>query len=138
MTARAGLEELAGRFHAAYNEHAVQAAAALYAEHGRHVDVPQAHVATGVAAIRDGLARFLGWFPDAHWEPSRPIAGDGVVTVAYRLSGTLQSRLGPFEPRGQRLDLAGVHVLVAPEGAIVESVDVWHRPTLEAQLGGAP
>jgi predicted ester cyclase len=135
MSAAAGLDALAERFHAAYNAHDPAAAAALYAQAGRHVDVPQDHVAAGAEAIAQGLARFLSWFPDAHWAPGRRIVGDGVVTVPYRLTGTLEQRLGPFEPRGQRLDLAGVHVLVAPAGSIVESLDHWDRPTLERQLG---
>jgi predicted ester cyclase len=134
MSGAAALDALAERFHAAYNAHDAAAAAGLYAPAGRHVDVPQNHVAAGAEAIEQGLARFLSWFPDAHWAPGGRIVGDGVVTVPYRLTGTLSQRLGPYEPRGQRLDLVGVHVLVAPGGAIVESLDHWDRATLERQL----
>jgi predicted ester cyclase len=131
----AGLGALAERFHAAYNAHDAGAAARLYAPGGRHVDVPQEHVAAGADAIEQGLAHFLAAFPDARWEPGRPIVGDGVVTIPYRLTGTLRQRLGPFVPQGQRVDLAGVHVLVAPGGAITESLDHWDRATLARQLG---
>jgi maleamate amidohydrolase len=132
----AGLATLAGRFHEAYNAHDAAAAAALYAPRGRHVDVPMNSVSAGPEAIEQGLAHFLRCFADARWTPSAPIVGDGVVTIPYRLTGTLAERLGPFEPRGQQLDLAGVHVLVAPSGAIIESLDHWDRATLERQLAG--
>jgi hypothetical protein len=94
------------------------------------------HVAAGAEAVEQGLAHFLRCFSDARWAPEPPIVGAGVVTIPYRLTGTLQERLGPFEPRGQQLDLHGVHVLVAPDGSIAESLDHWDRATLQRQLTG--
>ena len=63
----------------------------------------------------------------------RVTGGDGAA-VAYLLTGTLQGRLGPFEPAGQRLELRGVHVLKAKAGAIDLCEDYWDAGTFGRQM----
>jgi steroid delta-isomerase-like uncharacterized protein len=121
-------------FYDAYNRGAVDDAATLYADDASHTEVAQGRVAEGRDAIATGLRHFLASFPDAHWESERRIVNGGDAAVAYRLTGTLQSRLGPFEPAGQRLDLRGVHLFRFGDGRIAATEDYWDSGTLGRQL----
>jgi predicted ester cyclase len=127
-------EALARALHAAYNAHDPEAAAALYAADGRHVEIATGGGRSGPAAIGAGLAGLLAAFPDAHWEAAAFIASGDLVAVPYLLTGTLQAPFGPFEPVGQRLALAGVHVVHARDGAIAVCDDYWDAGTFSRQL----
>jgi predicted ester cyclase len=127
-------ERLARALHAAYNAHDAGAAAALYAAEGRHVEIATGGARSGPAAIAAGLAGLLAAFPDAHWEAAAFIASGDRVAVPYLLTGTLQTPFGPFEPAGQQLALAGVHVVRAGDGAIVACDDYWDAGTFGRQM----
>jgi len=118
----------------AYNRGDAAAAAALYSESGRHREVAQDRERAGRQAVEDGLAHFLASIPDAHWHAERRIADANAVAIAYRLTGTLQRQMGPFEPKGQQLDLRGVHVLEVENGEIVRCDDYWDAATFGKQL----
>ncbi len=128
------IEELVDSLYAAYNRHDPAAAAALYAPDGRHVEIAQGSERTGPDAIREGLEHFLRAFPDVRWEERLRIASGERAAVAYVLTGTLQGRLGPFEPSGQRLELRGVHVVAASAGAIALCEDYWDAGTFGRQM----
>lgn len=102
-----GALQLAQELHRAYNAHAPDEAAALYAPSAVHTEVARNHRAQGPDEIQQGLARFLALFPDAHWEALGEIDRGGMAAVPYRLTGTLQAPMGPIRARGQRLDLRG-------------------------------
>jgi steroid delta-isomerase-like uncharacterized protein len=121
---------------AAYNGGAARDAARLYDAAGMHEDVAQGRRATGPEAIGDGLARFLGCFPDAHWAVDSVLTETDGAAAVYRLTGTLSADLGPFQASGQALDLAGVLVLTVRAGRITSSRDFWDAATLGRQLGG--
>jgi predicted ester cyclase len=127
-------ERLARALHAAYNAHDAGAAATLYAADGRHVEIATGGGKSGRVAIAAGLAGLLEAFPDAHWAASAFIASGDLVAVPYLLTGTLQAPFGPFEPAGQRLELAGVHVVHARDGAIAVCDDYWDAGTFGRQL----
>jgi steroid delta-isomerase-like uncharacterized protein len=127
----------AAAFLAAYNGHDADAAAALYAPDGRHVEVAQGQTREGRAAIHAGLGDFLASFPDAHWEPDAVIAADDGVAIPYVLTGSLQAPLGPFAAQGQRVEFRGVHVLRVSDGEIVESCDYWDSGTFGRQMRAA-
>lgn len=131
MTAAA---ELAGELYAAYDARDAAAAGALYAPDGRHVEIATAGERVGPEAIRDGLAGFLEAFPDARWERRALIADGDRAAIRYVLTGTLRARLGPFEPAGQRLELAGVHLLQAAGGRIALCEDFWDAATFGRQM----
>lgn len=118
----------------AYNAHEADCAAALYAPAGTHVEVASGRSACGRAEIAFGLHGLLGAFPDAHWELELTIAQDEVVAAPYRLTGTLQTRLGPIQARGQRLDLRGIHVIHLEGGEITSSEDYWDAATFRSQM----
>jgi steroid delta-isomerase-like uncharacterized protein len=124
-------------FYAAYNRGDADAAAALYAPDGRHVETAQGRVATGREDVASGLRHFLESFPDAHWEPERTIVDDDHAAVPYVLTGTLTKRLGPFEPAGQVLELRGVHLFALTGSAIQATEDIWDSGTFARQMRNA-
>lgn len=121
-------------FYEAYNAGDVDAAVALYAPDGRHLEVAQDRAAAGRDEIAAGLGHFLRCFPDARWEVQRSIVGEGEAAVTYVLTGTLQQQLGPFEPAGQALELRGVHVFALADGAIAATEDYWDGGTFGRQM----
>lgn len=123
---------------AAYNDHDTAAASALYAPDGEHHEVAQASVRSGRPALQGSLDAFLRAFPDAHWEIEGAALDSPVSAVAYRLTGVLAAPLGPFEPRGQALDLRGVIVArTDDEGALIRSThDYWDSSTFARQMHG--
>lgn len=125
---------LAERLYAAYNDHDAAAAAALYAADAFHLEIAQGRRAEGPDAIARGLEGFFAAFPDARWTPDRRIASGGEAAVSYVLSGTLRAPLGPFEPRGQVLELRGVHVIGAGAGRIRWSEDYWDAASFGRQM----
>jgi len=127
---------LARALYAAYNEHDAPRAAALYHPEGTHYEMARGTSVEGRTAVANGLAGFLGLFPDACWEPLEVIGGATAVAVPYRLTGTLQAQLGSVAPRGQRLDLRGVHVVRARESSIAATEDYWDGATFNAQMRG--
>ena len=133
-TRAGGADAAATALYAAYNTHDAAAAAALYAPHGRHAEVATGQERTGREGIAEGLDGLLRAFPDAHWQERMRIVAGNRVAVTYVLTGTLSSRLGPFEPAGQRLELRGVHVLeVGPDGIEV-CEDFWDASTFGRQM----
>jgi steroid delta-isomerase-like uncharacterized protein len=126
--------ELARALYRAYNDHEPKRAGALYHPEAFHVEVARGARADGRDAVTRGLARFLRLFPDARWEALSEIHEDGAVAVPYRLTGTLHAPMGPVVPRGQRLDLRGVHVLSTRDGWIMSSEDYWDAMTFQSQM----
>jgi steroid delta-isomerase-like uncharacterized protein len=121
--------------YAAYNAHDATAAALLYANNGQHVDVAIGKPKTGGGTIAEGLEAFLAAFPDAHWAvESTADNEDGRAFGRYVLTGTLQQDMSSFTARGQRLELAGVHVLEYLEGRITKSEDYWDAATFSRQM----
>jgi hypothetical protein len=128
------VEQVVSGLYAAYNAGDADAASALYAPTGRHLEVATGRRGEGPAEIGAGLAGFLRAFPDAHWEERVRVLADGRAAVSYLLTGTLQDRLGPFEPAGQSLELRGVHVLdIGPQG-IEFCEDYWDAATFGRQM----
>ena len=129
---------VAGRLYDAYNRHDPAAVARLYAADGTHEDIAQGGPKTGPDEIAAGLGKFLGWFPDAHWQPQAAILGaDGREAVTYLLTATLQAPMGPVVPRGQKISLRGVHVLDQRDGLIRRSEDYWDAASFQRQLNNS-
>jgi len=86
------LRGIADVLYGAYNRHDAAAVAELYDANGTHEDIALGHSKVGQTAIADGLQKFFGWFPDAHWAPHVQIADPfGSVTITYLLTATLQA-----------------------------------------------
>lgn len=129
------LHGIAESLYAAYNRHDPTAVAALYAADATHEDIAQGRPKTGREAISEGLRKFFGWFPDAHWEPHTQITNpDGRTAVTYLLTATLQAQMGPIPAAGQKISLRGVHVLQLQGGLIRRSEDYWDATTFQKQL----
>jgi hypothetical protein len=125
---------LARRLYEAYNAHRSGDAAALYRNEGCHLEVSSGRVARGPAEIAAGLDGFFALFADARWEPLQEIYAAGAAAVSYRLTGSLGGPLGETQPRGQRLNLRGVHLLRVDGAAIGVSEDYWDQATFRAQM----
>jgi steroid delta-isomerase-like uncharacterized protein len=126
---------IASMLYDAYNRHDPAAVAQLYSADGAHEDIAQGRPKTGRDEIAAGLSKFLGWFPDARWEPQSTILGaDEREAVTYLLTGTLQAQMGPVAPRGQRISLRGAHVLQLRDGLIKRSEDYWDAASFQRQL----
>jgi flavin reductase ActVB len=134
-TDRPRAEQTIAALYDAYNRHDPAAAAALYAPDGTHEDIAQTRRAEGPDAVREGLTKFFTAFPDAGWEAEHIVGTEQHATSTYRLTGTLQGQLGPFQPAGQQLDLRGAHVVQTDEqGRIEFSIDYWDGGALAKQL----
>ena len=118
----------------AYNAGDAAAAASLYAEDGTHVDIAAGKPKSGRAAIAKGLEGFFAAFPDARWTADVLAAADGHAFGRYVLTGSLHQDMWSFEARGQRLELAGVHVIECKDGQIVKSEDYWDAGTFQRQM----
>lgn len=120
----------------AYNEHDARAASALYRPDGKHHEIAHGSVRSGHRALEDSLTAFLRTFPDAHWEIRGAALDTPLAAVSYRLTGVLAAPLGPFEPRGQRLDLRGVMVALAEpnDARIARTEDYWDSATFARQM----
>jgi predicted ester cyclase len=117
------VEALLDSLYDAYNRHRPAEAAALYRAEARHFEIAQGSERAGRQAIRESLERLFEAFPDARWEERERVVSGNRAAVTYLLTGSLQGRLGPFEPVGQRLELRGVHVFRAMDGLSEASED---------------
>jgi len=129
------LHGIADVLYGAYNLHDAVAVAELYHADGTHEDIAMGHSKVGQTAIADGLQKFFGWFPDAHWAPYLQVGGSfGSVTITYLLTATLQAQMGRTIARGQRISLRGAHVLHVRGRLIHSSEDYWDAATFQKQL----
>jgi steroid delta-isomerase-like uncharacterized protein len=126
--------EVAATLYCAYNRHDAASAAALYTADGEHREIAQGRSIEGRAAIEENLRHFLAAFPDARWEMRTRVEGASAVAITYELSGTLRGPLGPLEPRGQELRIAGCHVVALRDGEIALSEDYWDAATFMRQM----
>jgi aromatic ring hydroxylase len=134
------LRGIADVLYGAYNRHDAAAVAELYDANGTHEDIALGHSKVGQTAIADGLQKFFGWFPDAHWAPHVQIADPfGSVTITYLLSATLQAQMGRTIARGQRISLRGAHVLHVRGGSFtaVKTTGTLQRFRNNSTLNGA-
>jgi steroid delta-isomerase-like uncharacterized protein len=129
-----GMTSAAEALLGAYNEHDLAAVAACYRDDATHVDVASGRPKVGPDAIAGGLGYLLTAFPDAAWHAEAAVEQGDVTAVRYRLTGTLQSAFGGFEPHGQALDLPGVLWLELSAGAIAHSVDFWDSGSFTRQM----
>lgn len=135
MTYEEDPPSIAERLYAAYNAKNLEAVARLYHDDGTHEDVAHGKPKVGAIAVSEGLAKFLGWFPDASWEVHSIIGGNcHEVAVAYTLTGSLQAQMGTVRPAGQAISLRGVQVLRIAQGRIQRSTDYWDAATFQKQL----
>ena len=128
------IENLVSALYAAYNAADADVAAGLYAPAGRHLEMATGSQRAGRIEVRDGLAVFLAAFADARWEERVRVVAEGRAAVSYLLTGTLHTRLGPFEPDGQRLELPGIHLLQFSAEGIVRCEDYWDAATFGRQM----
>lgn len=129
-----GMNATVDALFAAYNDHDLTAVAACYRDDASHVDIASGRPKTGPEAIAGGLGYLLAAFPDAAWHVESAIEQDGLVAARYRLTGTLQGRFGPYEPRGQALELPGLLWVELAAGGIARSVDFWDSGSFGNQM----
>jgi steroid delta-isomerase-like uncharacterized protein len=122
------------QLYAAYHARDPLAAAAVYLHDGWHREVASGRESRGRQAIARALGEFLTAFPDAYWHVEHRIADVAHEALAYRLTGTLMAPLGRLQPRGQRLDLRGVHIIEIRDGAIACCEDYWDALSFQRQM----
>jgi steroid delta-isomerase-like uncharacterized protein len=129
-----GMTSAAEALLGAYNEHDLAAVAACYRDDATHVDVASGRPKVGPDAIAGGLGYLLTAFPDAAWHAEAAVEQGDVTAVRYRLTGTLQSAFGGFEPHGQALELPGVLWIEGAAGGIARSVDFRDSGSFTRQM----
>ncbi|MGG7566847.1 nuclear transport factor 2 family protein [Rhodovulum sp. DZ06] len=117
----------------ACNRHDAAAAAALYAEDGRHEEAGSGHGRAGRAALEAGMAQFFGMLEDLRFERGEPILCGAEAVQPYVLRGRLARDLGPLKGRGQQIALPGTHLFRFAGGAIASTRDYWSFETFRAQ-----
>ncbi|SFJ14456.1 conserved hypothetical protein, steroid delta-isomerase-related/conserved hypothetical protein [Celeribacter neptunius] len=124
-------------FYAAYNAHDAAAAAALYAEDGRHDEIAMGKSRCGTAALQDGLEGFFRMLPDVVWSPKEVIRSGDWLAVNYRMTGTFTPR--PKENQSAQLSkqvaIDGLHLLKVADGKIETTQDYWDKDVFLAQIG---
>jgi steroid delta-isomerase-like uncharacterized protein len=133
-TSTQSVEQVGTAYLTAHNAHDARAVGALYAPQGRHREMATRAERIGGDKIAEGLASFLRAFPDAAWDYEEPVIDGGRIVVAYSLTGTLRERLGPFQPAGQVLELAGVVLIEVGAGDIQSTRDYWDAATFGRQM----
>jgi predicted ester cyclase len=118
-------DQIVNDFFRSSNAHDIEGVAALYALNGAHEDVATKHRREGRSSIAEGLGRFLEALPDAHWDGQHRVLAGPSVVVLYTLTGHLNGALGPFQPRGQRIELTGAHVFTLGDAGIELTRDYW-------------
>lgn len=78
--------------------------------------------------------RAFAAFADAQWNLDDTLIDGNRPAVTYELSGHLNGRLGPYEPKGQSVHLAGVQMLEVKGNHIVTSTDYGDGGALHRQL----
>ena len=130
------VNEVAMAYLSAHNAHDVRAVGDLYAPAGRHREMATGAERVGGDRIAEGLASFLKAFPDAAWDYEEPVIDGGRVAVAYWLTGTLRGSLGPFQPAGQALRLAGIVLIEIGTDGIQSTRDYWDAAAFGRQMQG--
>ncbi|GAC1316275.1 MAG: hypothetical protein NVSMB25_01680 [Thermoleophilaceae bacterium] len=85
-------------------------------------DIASVGILRGPVEIRDFHAGVLAALPDLEWVVERVTAGEEVVVVQWRNSGTFSG--APFqgiEPTGRRVELRGCDCFEVEEGAIARN-----------------
>ncbi|MDI9974777.1 ester cyclase [Rhodococcus sp. IEGM 1307] len=103
----------------------------------RHRDITAGADPRTPENIAAGLAGLFAAFPDAQWNLDDTLLDGNGAAVTYALSGHSDSRLGPYEPKGQSVHLAGVQMLEAKGNHIITSTDYWDGGALHRRLGTA-
>ncbi|MDP3339275.1 nuclear transport factor 2 family protein [Frigidibacter sp.] len=127
-------QDLIDDFYRAYNTGQAEAAVALYAEDGAHVEAASGQARQGHEALLKGLRGFLGMLDGLRFETSRPVRAGAKVVVPYVMHGVMTRDLGPMQARGQKIALHGVHLFEIAEGRIVQTTDFWDMDDFKAQV----
>ncbi|UOT01165.1 ester cyclase [Rhodococcus opacus] len=128
------LTQIVTDLYTAYNNHRPADVAKLYAPLCRHRDIAAGADHRTPEKIAAGLAGFFAAFPDAQWSLDDTLIDGNRAAVTYALSGHLNGRLGPYEPKGQSVHLAGVQMLEVKGNRIITSTDYWDGGALHRQL----
>lgn len=103
----------------------------------RHNDIAAGADPRTPEKIAAGLAGLVAAFPDAQWNLDDTLIDGNGAAVTHALSGHSNSRLGPYEPKGQSVHLAGVQMLEVKGNHIITSTDYWDGGALQCQLSTA-
>ena len=127
-------DDLVGAFYRAYNAGDTAAAAELYAEDGWHQEGLAGPRREGRSALTEGLNRFLGMLPDAHWAVRETIPSGNAVAVVYTLTGKLGIDIGGKPTKGLPIELPGIHLFDLVGGKIAGTRDFWDFAAFKQQL----
>jgi len=133
-TATPGPSEVIDAFYAAYNAHDAEAAAALYAEGGRHIEGASGKARAGHEALAAGLRGFFGMLEGLRFSEVKRLYCGPHVLVDYLMQGVMTRDLGPMKARGQVIALPGVHHFRIESGLIAETVDYWDFNEFQRQV----
>lgn len=122
-------------FYAAYNAGDAEAAVALYAEDGAHVEAASGRARSGHEALLAGLRGFLGMLDGLTFETGRRIRAGDKVLVPYVMHGRMTRDLGPMTARGQKIALHGAHLFEFSGAEIRCTTDFWDFEEFRAQAG---
>ncbi|MDI9950498.1 ester cyclase [Rhodococcus sp. IEGM 1305] len=108
--------------------------AKLYAPLCRHRDIAAGAGHRTPEKIAAGLAGLVAAFPTRNRTSMTRSSMGNRAAVTYALPGHLNGRLGPYEPKGQSVHLAGVQMLEVKGNHIVTSTDYGDGGALHRQL----
>ncbi|AMY70483.1 nuclear transport factor 2 family protein [Frigidibacter mobilis] len=126
--------DLIDAFYRAYNAGQAEAAVALYAGDGCHVEAASGQARQGHEALLKGLRGFLGMLDGLRFEIARPVRAGAKVVVPYVMHGVMTRDLGAMQARGQIIALHGVHLFEIADGRIVQTTDFWDIDEFKAQV----
>ena len=123
------VEELAGKYHAAWTALDVEAIVALHTEdsvfHLHGVTEP----ATGHTSIRQTITALLRLVPDLHFEAKRAYLGPNHIVLEYDMSGTVGD--SPFV-------CDGADVIAVEDGLVARKDTYLDLAAYQRQVGPLP
>ena len=139
-TEKANLE-VAKKFHAAFNAHAVDKVTELYADDVMFRYVPEAKDVTGKDAVSKALDDYYKMTSDVKAKVAWSWAAGEYVVTRANISGTNDGAFpggGPAEPTNKKFSLDELEVLKIADGKIKEQWVFQNTMKFAVQLGLAP
>ncbi len=129
--------DVAARLLCAWNEHDLEAVAALYARDYEGEDVASAEPNRGREGASVAVARYLEAFPDLRLSAETIIEGNRVAIV-WQATGTHAGVFMRIPPTGRNVSVRGTAFFTIEDGKITRGVHVWDVAGLLRAIGLLP
>ena len=121
----------------AWNAHAIERLATLYAPDYEGIDIAQARPQHGPQELCRVLTSYVEAFPDLHCA-EETVVQDNRAALIWTRSGTNRGTLMHISPTGRTIEVRGVSVLTIVDGKAALGLSVWDLAGLVRALDLLP